>query len=310
MRARVHLGCSSPSRITCDTITTVATVPTINPRINVGLGQPKSSNGSLRPLLSPNLMIMTGHYTGVNKIYKGTDTAAEIRKIQVTAIIALKPFEYNWVVDQDGVIWEYAGDYRAAHSEGENSTAIGVLILVGIGEVLTDAAVVAFQYLRANLIHRGRLSVNCETLQHRQMPGAATACPGDQVIARWDDLLKPFEIIIPPDPPPDPPVDPPVTPTQEADVEYLRVYRNTTQYVDFRRAGNTLVWLTRAAREAEIKTFVDEGLDPPPIIVSQANVTDLLKGYVLLGPLPNFQTDPTKPPDYWPQASAFATVIT
>lgn len=175
-------------------------LPVVNPRAVAGLPTPHNSDGSPRPMLAPNLSVMTVHYTGTLHQYAGDDTGALMRLLN-TIYADVKPFEYNWVVDQQGAIWEYAGDYQAAHSAGENSTAIGVLSLVGVGEIPTDGLIVGLQYLRANLILRGRLTAACRTVPHHDMPGAATACPGALIDVRFGDILKPFEF----DPPPPPP---------------------------------------------------------------------------------------------------------
>src|SRR4051812_16341994 len=107
---------------------------TIKTRVEAGLHPlVLSSSGNLRPPLAPLLDEFTGHYTGSNVVYAGRDTAAVMRQLNIQ-FAATKPNEYNWVVDQQGMIWEFAGDRMAAHSLGNNEVAIGCLILVGIGE--------------------------------------------------------------------------------------------------------------------------------------------------------------------------------
>jgi len=102
----------------------------------------------------------------------------------------------------DGEIWEYAGDYLAAHSEGENAIAYGVQFVNGQDDLATDAQVEAFRWLRdVHLKGRARVTVDCATTPHKQMPGAVTACPGERaVMPRLDDLRKPYAPPAPPVP--------------------------------------------------------------------------------------------------------------
>lgn len=181
-------------------------VYTINTRLDAGLTPTVyNSSGSPRPLLAPMLTELTGHYTGAKIQYAGTDTAAVLRALNII-FADIKPNEYNWVVDQQGAIWEYAGDYMAAHSLGNNDVAIGVLILCGIGERPTDACVLAFRQLRYDLILRRRLAPSVRTIKHRDMGTTATQCPGYAVEGRWTEFLVPWSppVILPP-----PPIEPP-----------------------------------------------------------------------------------------------------
>lgn len=91
-----------------------------------------------------------------------------------------------------------------------------------------------------------------------------------------------------------PPI-PPIVPQEDAAVDYIRVYRNSSEYVVFRRSGNALTWMTRAMINAEQASYQAAGLEVPEETKSNANVTDLLACYVLIGP----------PPPEWPPVSAF-----
>ena len=50
------------------------------------------------------------------------DTVREINSIHNSAVATNKPWEYNYVIHQDDdlLVHEYAGHFRAAHSAGEN----------------------------------------------------------------------------------------------------------------------------------------------------------------------------------------------
>jgi len=154
------------------------------------------SNGSPRPKLSKARPYFTIHYTGAGMWLDPDDTMTELRAIQAYAKNAAKPWEYNWVIDGQGHVWEYAGDYVAAHSAGENTEAIGVLLLVGLDQAVppnveqpTPAMIQAVQDLRAWLGGREMLAKDHKMLPHQQMPGANTACPGSAVMAVWPALI-------------------------------------------------------------------------------------------------------------------------
>lgn len=170
------------------------------PRDVVWPGQvPTNSSGSKRPLMALNAPYLTIHYTGGGLWLDKDDTPAELRSIQDYALSAGKPWEYNYVIDGQGVVWEYAGAYQAAHSGGENEIAIGVLLLIGLSspstysgwEIPPEEMIEATRELRVWLMEKGYLATVHEMLQHNQMPGAATACPGQAVIDRWYQFLAP-----------------------------------------------------------------------------------------------------------------------
>jgi hypothetical protein len=170
---------------------------------------PTNTNGTPRPLLAANRPWYTIHYTGGGIWLDPDDTIDELRSIQNYAQSAGKPWEYNWVIDGQGAVWEYAGNYQAAHSGGENDKAIGVLLLVGFkGTYPNDidyweqpptVMINAVRELRALLVDHAMLAGNHTMLPHQGMPGAATACPGSAVLAAWPLLTAPWT---PPTPPP------------------------------------------------------------------------------------------------------------
>jgi hypothetical protein len=191
------------------------------PRETVWPGQlPRNNDGTIRTRLKPDRPYLTCHYTGGGLWLDPNDTPEELKKIQQFAASASKrtPWEYNYVIDGQGLVWEYAGEYQAAHSAGENDIAIGVLLLVGFKgtyplveywEVPTSQMIRAFQELRAALVATDKLAENHLLRQHNQMPGAATSCPGDGVKGVWSQLSAPLEPLpIPPDPiPPKPAIE-------------------------------------------------------------------------------------------------------
>lgn len=189
----------------------------LHPRGEVWPGQtPTNSTGTVRPKLKTNRPIYTVHYTGGGLWLDEDDTPAELRSIQRYAFGAKKPWEYNYVIDGQGHVWEYAGLYQAAHSEGENHLAISVLMLVGLKDAAkltgferpTDAMIQAVRELRHYLVSISALADDHSMLQHREMPGANTICPGPEVRVRWTELTTPWVPPIPPDPDPTPDPEP------------------------------------------------------------------------------------------------------
>jgi hypothetical protein len=163
----------------------------------------RNSDGSLRPPLS-NEPWMTIHWPGVDVLYGDVgDTVAEILALQNYAVLAGKPFEYNYILDQDDspYIYEYAGTFRAAHSAGENDLAVGVLMFNGTREPYTDKQVRKIQWLRAFLVETGILNGMVDTRQHKEMPGANTACAGWSADLRWAEIETPYNPPTDPVPP-------------------------------------------------------------------------------------------------------------
>jgi hypothetical protein len=159
-----------------------------------------NSTGTPRPPLA-NAPMTTVHYTGNNVVYRDADAAAVTRQIQAV-FSATKPFEYNYVIGQrpDDQIIEYAGKFVAAHSAGENTISFGVLLLLGVGEKPTDLMIDKYRWLRDVLISSGHIRPNPDQRMHFQMPGAATACAGPTVTARWSEFLLPWTPVAAPVP--------------------------------------------------------------------------------------------------------------
>jgi hypothetical protein len=164
-------------------------------------------NGTVRAKLLPDRPYLTAHYTGVDVNYADpNDTPGEMKSVQAWAASAAKgtPWEYNWVLDSQGFVWTYAGEYTAAHSAGENSLAHGVLLLLGNKDDPPPVMIDAFRKLRYELQRDHMIALNHQVRQHGQMPGANTGCPGELVKAKWNSFLVPWTEAPPPPPPPSP----------------------------------------------------------------------------------------------------------
>jgi hypothetical protein len=159
----------------------------------------RGSSGAPRPALPRPVVWLTVHYTGNTTPLYTADRAAVIAAQQGLERFAQsqgKPNEYNYslyMAGGAGYVVDYADGYVAAHSAGENERSVGVLFWVGVGQAVPDAMVTAYRWLRDQLLTPAGLVVPGSTSQtpHKQMPGAATPCPGP-VMDRWDDLLVPF----------------------------------------------------------------------------------------------------------------------
>lgn len=167
----------------------------------------RTSTGSPRPAIS-NCDWVTVHYTGVDVRYGDEgDTPAEIRAIERWAASQSKPNEYNYVIgqDHDRFVYEYAGAFRAAHSGGENTRSVGVLFLNGTKEPPTDQQIDKLRWLRDEVLKpSGVVKRDVATTPHKNMPGAATACPGSLILDRWDEFVLPWGESPTPIPPPSP----------------------------------------------------------------------------------------------------------
>jgi hypothetical protein len=156
------------------------------------------SDGRLRPVLQP-VDIFTVHYVGAGSSWLDHgDTADELAGIERNhAIPNKKPNEYNSASDSEGVTWEYAGRFRAAHSAGNNETSWGHLVVVGLElptEQQADQLIAGVRRARTQLVAAGALLRDHRVIPHANMPGARTGCPGPLYTYRhwWDRLAAPL----------------------------------------------------------------------------------------------------------------------
>lgn len=179
------------------------TVVEFRPRADWGWhGAVLNSSGTPRRALS-NEATLTVHYTGVPLMVGGKlryppdlDMVAFMNNLQAYAIGAKKPFEYNYCLPpwERPSVWEYAGGFQAAHSEGENLDAVGVLLVLAIDQEPTRGQIVALRWLRDDYLpSKGLLLPQAHMLPHHRMPGASTGCPGPKVMGRWDELEVPWQ---------------------------------------------------------------------------------------------------------------------
>jgi hypothetical protein len=194
------------------------TEPTFHLRAESDFGTPTNTTGSARPLLRMGLPWLTVHYSGVmpSQVSYSQDgvfmddrsVALHMGNLERIARASGKPFEYNTIIpamaDPNAAhIWAYADEYQAAHSAGENADAYGVQFPNGVGQRLTPGQIRAFVWWHAVMVAAGRLAPMHAVMKHREMPGAATICPGPAIELDWTPLLAKYE------PPAPDPIDTP-----------------------------------------------------------------------------------------------------
>lgn len=181
------------------------------PRSTWHVGEPTNNSGTTRPLLAKPVPTLTIHYTGAPWMASASVWTAQqwMPHFQNIALSSGKSFEYNYVIppraDGSAQVWEYAGEYRAAHSEDENGIAIGVLFAIGVNnhpsyknydrtkptvwQPLQDNMINAYHWLRDELLPSEHLVTSPAQVPHKDMPGALTACPGIPILGRWATLV-------------------------------------------------------------------------------------------------------------------------
>jgi hypothetical protein len=222
----------------------------------------------------------------------------------------------NLYLSRTGRVWVMAAGATNTNGKGHdwwgggvpddsmNTHAIGIEAAnTGTGEAWPQSQQEAYQILVQALQHNYGVATN-RVRQHSEWAPDRKIDPAGQ--SRWGtgastwhgDAFRADASAGWPDDEPDPPDPPKPKPPpypEDETVDYLRVNRNASSYVVFRRTGGQLVWLTRAQITAEQTSYTAAGMTAPKETSSNANVTDLLAGYVLVGPVP---------PE-WPPVSAF-----
>lgn len=162
-------------------------MPRIIPRIETGLPARVTNIDHItsRPVLQLNRGLIVAHYTGSKTKYHGW-SISQVMKL-ILSLNRWKANEYNYVIDWAGNIYEFAGEYRAAHAKGYNDTGYGVLFLNGVGEPMTDAQMASFHFLFGCLLWAGRVQQRPMVVGHKEL--AATACP-DRIFWRISEMRE------------------------------------------------------------------------------------------------------------------------
>lgn len=137
-----------------------------------------------RPPTSSQTTVPWSRRLGVTVHYTASSRDATPRDIQAYAqnTVGHSDIHYNLLVDWRGVAYEGRGwTIAAAHSEGENTTHVGIAF-IGMDTDVTPAAeaTIAALIADANTLAGRQLP---ELKGHQEMPGANTSCPGQRLMA-------------------------------------------------------------------------------------------------------------------------------
>ena len=97
---------------------------------------------------------------------------------------------YATVIDRDGVVWVGAlpGDFTW-HTSGQNPRSYGVVIPGNFVEQKpSDASLESMRHVHAAL--RESIGLDRQSFGHAEMPGQATACPGDHLLPHVIDMRE------------------------------------------------------------------------------------------------------------------------
>jgi hypothetical protein len=149
------------------------------------------------------------------------DVVADMLEIERIGIQRYGRFPYSFCGHPSGWVGEGAGLTVGAHTAGWNSTTLGYC-LIGNYEILhvNDAQIRAFIEWRQWAVANGWLVPDHWIEPHRARK--ATACPGANTMARWDELIA--------NEPPPPLAPPPAPPSfVEEDDDDMLIIESRTQ---------------------------------------------------------------------------------
>lgn len=126
-----------------------------------------------------------------------TTTALPVSDMKIIERVGLERFgqiSYSFAVHQDGTVLEGCGLRVGAHTAGQNSYTFGV-VWIGNYDVLTPTPeqIRATRWLIWYLQGQGHLKLGTfPTGGHKDVKGAATACPGVKAYRVLDELRQPW----------------------------------------------------------------------------------------------------------------------
>lgn len=149
------------------------------------------------------------HWEGAGGQPDHANCTSEVRSIQNYHMdrAGYIDIAYNAAVCQHGVVYEGRPiAYRSAAQNTSNATHVAICFLGGAGTPFTNAAKAAVNEWIASVVPpQARNNVQ----GHRETPGNATACPGDEII-NWIHAGRPVDGSTPA-----PPIAPPPTPASK-----------------------------------------------------------------------------------------------
>lgn len=159
------------------------------------------------PTPTPRLWL---HHAAVE--YEGAAAVRECQRFHMDSK-GWADIAYSFLVDDDGTVYEGRGaGVVGAHTEGDNSSSHGICAMGNYqGRDPSDTLIRAIAGLVAHG-HRLYWWPAAFTGGHRQAPGAQTACPGDRLFRRLDEINRiARELLTGPAPTPTPSPAPPAT---------------------------------------------------------------------------------------------------
>lgn len=118
---------------------------------------------------------------------------AAAKRLEAIGMSRFGVFSYSFALHKSGAILEGAGwDFVGAHTGGHNSSSYG-FVFVGNYETdtLTDEQIESFQWLVQHGKMLGKIKASATIDGHQKASGAATACPGRNVMAMLPALRRP-----------------------------------------------------------------------------------------------------------------------
>lgn len=162
--------------------------------------RPRSAWGAVPPTRRVTLPPSQCRYAAIHYSAMAGTNAAAIRAIQRFHMGPDRGWcdiAYNFVVLQDGSVWEGRGwDVAGGHTVGFNSTATAICALLAVKEKPTVAMKKSIREWRdyANKRYGRQLTTRC----HQDFPGNATDCPGE--LTAWVRAGLPCEWPVDADP--------------------------------------------------------------------------------------------------------------
>lgn len=131
--------------------------------------------GPLGPAMSLPAQVLYLHHS----VTTAANGYTAVRQVAQIGVNRFGRASYSYACTPDGVLYEMQGTHIGAHTAGQNSTSLAV-VLVGNYETtqISNAQVNAVAWLYRHLISTRRLRDGAPLRGHRDAPGASTACPG------------------------------------------------------------------------------------------------------------------------------------
>ncbi|MCP4804190.1 MAG: N-acetylmuramoyl-L-alanine amidase [Proteobacteria bacterium] len=147
---------------------------------------------------------MAVHHTAGSQEYGGS-VQGSVRALQAYAMGSGSycDIPYQFLVGHDGSLWEGRPfDYTSGATGGGNNDGNSAVCFLGCYDVdgcgttheATDEMIASANLLIHTFSDLESFDVSDDTVRgHRDWPGNSTACPGDLVLERFDELLEPPE---------------------------------------------------------------------------------------------------------------------